>query len=328
MRLQAALSKRHLLILLLACSLAMSLAGLPVADPLRHASQFVLAPLGDVPMYARTRLGAKLTRGSAPPMTSEEAEKLRIENDYLRRISTYWQAQSDVFERQSLRLANFQRMYGPVRDMACELIPARVVGAGSLPYDRTRVLSAGSRRGVKPPMAVTTRDLTTKRSKALPPRLAVVNASSLVGRITDSGAFTARLQLVTDRDFQMNGRIRRVIVPGKERMVTVTEGDMPRQTLLTPANNKPIDVLVVGSGGSLVIAPDVKEYYKVRPGDLLMASAEAENLPVDIHVGRVVKVETDKKDPRRVKVYVKPYTDVANVRDVFIISPMLPEARN
>lgn len=327
MRLQAALSKRHLLVLLLACSLAMSLLGWRVADPLRHATEFALVPFGDAPMYARTKLGAKLSRESAAPLTAEEAEKLRIENDYLHRLSAYWQAQSEVFERQTLLLANFQRMYGPSRDMACELIPARVVGAGSLQYDRTRVLSPGSRGGIKPGMPVTTRDLTTRRSKSLPPRLAVVNSSSLVGRVIDSGAFTARLQFVTDRNFQMNGRIRRVIAPGKSRMVTVTEGDLPRQTLLTAANNDPIEVLVVGDGSGLVIAPDVKEYYKVQPGDLLMASAEAENLPVDIHIGRVVKVEIDKKDPRRVKVYVRPHTDVANVRDVFIVSPMLPEGR-
>jgi len=328
MRLHAAISKRHLLVLLLFCSLVMSFLGLGVARPLRRAMAFVLAPLGDAPMYAKTKFGARLNREPTEPMTPDEAQKIRAENAFLRKVSAYWQARSEISERENAGLKNFQGTYGPIRDMACELISARVVGAGALPYDRTRVLSSGSRGGIKSGMPVTTQDLTTKLSKSLPPRLAAVSSSSLVGRIVDSGAFTARLQLVTDLNFQMKGVIRRVVVPGKQRMVTVTEDGMPRQTLLDVSNNTPIKVLVTGGGSGLVIAPDVKEYHKVREGDLLLASAEAENLPVEIRVGTVVKVETDKKDPRRVKVYVKPHTDVANVRDVFIVSPILSKGRD
>jgi cell shape-determining protein MreC len=322
----AAVSKRHLLAVLLLCSLAMSFAGSRVAS-LRHAAQFALAPLGDAPMYAATRIEARLNRKAEPRLSDEQVEQLEAENRYLRRLSDYWQAQSEVFERQAQRLANFRRMYGPTSDIGCELIPARVVGAGSLPYDRTRVLSGGGRQGIVPGAAVTTREVVTNRSKALPPLLAVVNESSLVGRIVDSGAFTARLQLVTDRGFQISGRIRRVIVPGQVRTVTVTEGSLPRTTQLTPENNTPIDdVLAVGDGGSMVVVPDVKAYYNVQPGDQLWASAEKEYLPVDIYIGRVEKVERDAKDAHRVKVFVRPHDDVANVRDVFIISPLTTQA--
>jgi cell shape-determining protein MreC len=189
------------------------------------------------------------------------------------------------------------------------------------------VLSGGGRQGIRPGDAVTTREIATNRSKALPPKLAVVNESSLVGRIVDSGAFTARLQLVTDRGFQISARIRRVIVPGRSRTVTITEGGLPRMTQLTPENNTPIDdVLAVGDGADMVMVPDVKAYYNVLPGDLLWASAEKEYLPVDIYIGKVEKVELNEKDSRRVTVYVRPYADVANVRDVFIISPLTMQA--
>ena len=321
MRLHA-FSKRHLLAVLLLCSLGMSLAGSRVALPLRHATQFALAPLGDAPMYATTRLEARLNRKAEPRLSDEQAEQVQAENRYLRRLSDHWQAQSEVFERQAQRLANFQRMYGPTADLGCELIPAHVVGAGSLPYDRTRVLSSGGGQGIKSGDAVTMREVATNRSKALPPKLAVVNESSLVGRIVDSGAFTARLQLVTDREFKINGRIRRVIVPGQARTVTVTEGSLPSTTQLEPKNNTPIEVLAVGDGADMVVAPDVKAYYNVLPGDQLWASAEKEYLPVDIYIGKVEKVELNEKDSRRVTVYVRPPADVADVRDVFIISPL------
>ena len=326
MRLHA-FSKSHLLAILLLCSLAMSFAGSWVSDPLRRATQFVLAPLGDAPMYAATRIEARLHRQAAPRLSDADAEQLQAENRYLRRLSDHWQAQSEAFERQAQRLANFQRMYGPTVDLSCELIPAHVVGAGSLPYDRTRELSGGLRQGIRSGAAVTVREIATNRSKALPPKLAVVNESSLVGRIVDSGAFTARLQLVTDRGFQVSARIRRVIVPGRSRTVTITEGGLPRTTQLTPENNTPIDdVLAVGDGANMVVVPDVKAYYKVEAGDLLWASAEKEYLPVDIYIGKVEKVELNEKDSRRVTVYVRPYADVANVRDVFIISPLTTQA--
>jgi cell shape-determining protein MreC len=326
MRLHA-FSKRHLLAVLLSFSLGMSLAGSRVSLPLRHATQFALAPLGDAPMYAATKLRARLNRKAEPQLSDEQVKQLQAENRYLRRLSDYWQAQSEVFERQAQRLANFQRMYGPTADLGCDLISARVVGAGSLPYDRTRVLSSFSRQGTKPGDVATMRELATNRSKALPPQLAVVSEYSLVGRIIDSGQFTARLQLVTDREFQINGRIRRVIVPGQARTVTVTEGSLPRTTQLTPENNAPIVVLAVGDGANMVVAPDVKAYYNVQPGDQLWASAEKEYLPVDIYIGKVEKVELNEKDSRRVTVYVRPHDDVANVRDVFIISPLTTRAQ-
>jgi cell shape-determining protein MreC len=318
----AAVSKRHLLAVLLLSSLAMSFLGPWVSDPLRHATQFVLAPLGDAPMYAATKLVARVTRQAGPRLSDADADQLQAENLYLRRLADYWQAQSEVYERQARRLANFQRMYGPAADISCELISARVVGAGSLPYDRTRVLGSGDRQGIRPGDAVTVRELATNRSKSLPPKLAVVNESSLVGRIVDSGAFTARLQLVTDRGFQVSAHIRRVIAPGRTRTVTVTEGDLPRTTQLTPENNTPITVLAVGDGGSMVVAPDVKAYYNVLPGDQLWASAEKEFLPVDIYIGKVEKVRLNEKDSRRVTVYIRPHADLADVRDVFIISPL------
>lgn len=321
MRLHA-FSKRHLLAVLLSFSLGMSLAGSRVSLPLRHATQFALAPLGDAPMYAASKLRARLNRQAEPRLSDEQAEQVQAENRYLRRLSDHWQAQSEVFERQAQRLANFQRMYGPTADLGCELIPAHVVGAGSLPYDRTRVLSSGGGQGIKSGDAVTMREVATNRSKALPPKLAVVNESSLVGRIVDSGAFTARLQLVTDREFKINGRIRRVIVPGRMRTVTVTEGSLPSTTQLEPKNNTPIEVLAVGDGADMVVAPDVKAYHNVLPGDQLWASAEKEYLPVDIYIGKVEKVELNEKDSRRVTVYVRPPADVADVRDVFIISPL------
>jgi len=319
-------SKRHLLGVLLALSAVASFAGGRVARPLRQMARFLLAPLGHAPMYLVTELSAKDPDGEGEGISAADARKLRRENDYLRRLVSYWRNERELYRRQARQLANFQRLYGPTDDLACELIPARVVAAGSLPYDRTRVLKPRTNRAVRSGSPVTARQLLTDRSKVLPPRLAVVNDSSLVGRITDSGAFTARLQLLTDRAFRVRGRIRRIVSPNRPRMITVTEGTLPRTTTLTPANNEPIDVIARGDGASRLTVEHVKEYHNVRPGDLLVTSAHEENLPVEIHIGKVVRVQRDPKDPHRVRLTVEPHADLDGLRDVFILSPVSPSA--
>jgi len=335
MRLQA-FSKKHLLAVLLLCSLAMSLAGSGAARPLRHATHFALAPLGDALMYASTSLAGTMTAEPVAKLSAADARKLIDENAELRKQVDLWQATSEYYWRQNIRLENFKQMYGWVGDVSCELIPAHVVGTGSLAYDQTRVLSPGSQQGVEAGDLVASRDrrtsvdVATSRSKVLPDKLAVVTSSSLVGRVVDSGAFTARVQLVTDKDFQMSGRIRRLYVPGRSRTIT-TEGPQPQTTQLTEKNNAPIDVLITGDGAGMVVVPGVKAYHNVLPGDYLWARATEQNIPMEIYVGQVVKVEPspDMKDAHRVRVYVRPHEDLAAVRDVFIISPVapLPEKR-
>lgn len=334
MRLQA-FSKKHLLALLLGCSVATSLTGSRAADPLRHAMWLALAPASDPPMYAASGMAAALSAESEPALSPDEARKLRERNAALRDLADHWQAVSEYYYRKNQRLENFQRMYKPIADVACELIDARVVGAGSLSYDRGRLVNAGTRSGQSGAdagemVAVRgTLNLATSRAKALPPKLAVVAHATLIGRITDSGAFTARVQLVTDKGFQMRGRIRRLISPDRPRTITVTEGSMPRTTRLTQANNARIEVSFQGDGEGMILVPGVKEYHTVLPGDRLYASTAEQNVPLEVLVGEVVKVEPspDPKDAHRVRLHVRPYANLSRVREVFIISPISASAR-
>jgi len=320
MRFEAALTKKRLLVLLLGLSAITSVVGSGVAGPMRRAASFFLAPLADAPMYAVTELKARVAGGGG--LSAEDAERLRKENAYLRSLLSHWAYERRLYTARAENLANFQRLYGPLRDLPCELVPARVVAAGSLPYDRTRVVSPVPSRRPSDGACVTTRELITDRTKALPPRLAAVTASALVGKIMEAGAFTARLQLVTDRGFRLRGRIRRIIKQRRPRMISLTDGDRPRKTLLTPENNRPLDVLAVGDGGKALIVKDVKEYDNVLPGDLLVTSDDEENIPTEIHVGKVVEVIRDAKDPHRVTLRVQPHAELDSLREVYIIVPL------
>jgi len=274
-------------------------------------------------MYLVTSLKARVA-ATAQPLSRQEAEQLREDNRYLEWLAEHWKYEREIYQRRAEELANFQRLYGPTRDLAVELIPAQVVGAGSLPYDASRVLHTSGQQAVREGEAVTTRQLLTQRSKALPPRLAVISSNALVGRIVEPGAFTARLQLLTDGGFHVRGRIRRIINPRQPRMVTVTEGDLPRTTTLTPDNNAPIDdVMARGDGAGGVLVEHVKAYHNVLPGDLLLTSDSDPMVPTEIHVGKVVAVQRDPKDPRRVSLRVQPHADLEALHEVYIISPVL-----
>ncbi len=321
MNLRAAISTRHLLAVFLTASVATMLMGPQTAVRLRHAAEFVLAPLGDAPMYAVTHLAAKVPSAALGRISPEQARRLRGENEYLRRLAAYWRYERDKYRRRAQILASFQRLYGPIDDVPYELIPARVVGAGSLAYDDTRLLGTGRRGGVAPGEAVTTRRLLTRRSKALPPRLGVIHANALVGRIMDTGAFTARLQLVSDRQFEIRARVRRVIAPGRTRMITVTEGDLPRETPLTPRTNQPVDVIAHGDGAGGMVVHHVKEYDNVLPGDLLTTHPDDGHMPTEVHIGKVTSVRRDAKDPHRVTLHIEPHADLSALREVFILSP-------
>ena len=314
MKLRSWLSKKRLLACLLAVSGITTLTGWGAAHPLRRAAAFVLAPLGHGPMYAVTHLKRQVAANEGE-MSPEQAGRLREENRYLRWMVSQWRYQAELYSRRARELANFQRLYGPIRDLSSELIPANVVAADSLPYAHTRRVRSSA--ATKAGEYATTRQLLTKRS-----RLAVVSASALVGRIVEPGAFTARLQLLTDPAFRIQGRIRRIINPRRPRMVTVTRDNLPRTTTLTPENNLPIDdVMVRGDGGRRLIVEHVKAYHNVRPGDLVVTSGRERMIPTEIHVGKVVDVQPDAKDPRRVTVFVQPHADLEALREVYIISP-------
>jgi len=323
MRFRTTFTRKHVLGILVALSVLASVSGPRVAGPLRQVAGFLLPPVSDLPMYAVTQVQSRLSPRQGG-LSAVEAEQLRRENDYLRRVSAYWRRYGEVYRRRSEDLSNFQRMYGPTVDLACELIPARILAAGALPYDQTRMVRGGGRK-LRVGSPVTTRLLVTRRAKALPSRLAVVTSNFLVGRIVASGAFTARLQLITDPSFAIPVRIRRVIVPGqRRRWITVTGGELPRTAPLTAANNEPVDAIVRGTGTGRLVVRDVKEYHKIRPGDLLVASAAGGEMPTEVHIGKVVEVRRDPEDARRVTVLAEPHAPLAGLRNVYILSPIAP----
>ena len=163
----------------------------------------------------------------------------------------------------------------------------------------------------------------TDRSKALPTDLAVVTTSALVGRLVDAGAFVARMQLVTDRDFKVSARIRRLVDPNHPREITIIREGSAAREVLTEHNSVPLDVQAVGDGSNGLVVSHVPEIDNVLPGDLLVTAGEG-LLPVEMGIGRVRQAQRDPQNPHHFTLKVAPEADLSNLREVYIVLPLAP----
>ncbi len=300
----------------------LALLGPDAADQLRSMVDWALAPLGDAGMYLtasvkhRTRPAPELTDAQAAAL-ADENERLRgivtTQREYLRQLAAQLHGGSRTYRRV------FSAAFGPDADVPVRLVPARAVATDSLPYGWTRVLNAGSNDGVDGGMLATQRLILTDRRKQLPPNLAVLGDSALVGRIMESGAFTARLQLVTDANFSSRVHIARVIDPSSPREVQVDA----RRVTLTPQINYAIEAYARGNGAGLLVCDPIPAVHNVRPGDILQTRGRDALLPVPVVMARVTEVSDDPEHAGMVIVTAKPLADLASLRDVYIIVPRI-----
>jgi len=234
-------SKRSVLLVLVALAVLAYILGARTAGPLRGMVQPILAPLGDGGMYLTT---AMKTAFASQGLTPKQVRQLKRENARLRGLAAYWKDQADLYRRRASGLSTFRKTYGPIEDLPCELIPARVIAEDSLPYGQTRSLNVGQKDSAVAGAAVIAAEplLLTDRSKELPERLAVVTGSALVGRLSQSDAFTSRMMLVTDRAFRTRARILRVIDFDNPRKIVVTTGGQAAEEDLRVGNNTLIEV--------------------------------------------------------------------------------------
>ena len=323
MRLRTLLSKGRVLAGLMAAALAASVLGPTVAGPLRNLARLVIAPAGEVGMYATTAVQNHVDEAMRETIPQDEARALREENAYLRSVTSVMADQLTAAMREIDAIQEIRsHLYGgPTDEMPSELIRARVVADDSLPYSATRIVGVGgaSREG----RFVTTRELWTGRKKALPSKLAAITASAFVGRITESDAFTARLQLVTDRLFRIDVQIHRVVQdPKRPRKITVSDGGPVREEQLTPLHPK-IIAEAHGDGDGGVVISGVPSRHNILPGDLVATLSDDIATGAPIPLGVVERVEDDEDDESsmRVTLQVKPLANLAALREVYIIVP-------
>lgn len=342
-------SKRWALTVMMAMSVVMALSGQGLARRVRGVAPYLLGPLADANMYLATtfrgaisgnatkrlklteadqQLLAALVRGEMPEIDGVQQARLQeLIDTRAANLARHFHSQANDLARLNRQLANFQGTFGPVADLSCELVPARISAGDSLAYGQTRIVNAGRRNGAAPGDQVTTRLLLTNRAKALEPhgKLAVVTGSALVGRLGETGGYTARLILVTDRSFRTQAQIARVIDPNNPRMIQVenTPGYVTEEAL-SHQNYAYVPCVASGNGSDAVIVRGVSRGDNIKVGDELVVRIVGTYESTRIPIGKVVEVKVDEKlgvgfDQLR----IEPMADLAALREVFILVPTL-----
>lgn len=317
-------SKGRVLAGLMVASLGASLLGPGVAGPLRNVARLVIAPPGEVGMYATTAVRHHVDEAMRETISQDEARRLRRENEYLRNALAVTAEGLVAVTREIDAVQHIRnRLYGPTAQMPSELIRARIVGADSLPYSATRVVGAGTGDGASPGHFVTTRELWTGHRLALPENLAAITASAFVGRITESDALTARLQLLTDRAFRLDVQIHRVVRdPNRPRLVTIATGDGPDRLEPLTTFHPDIEASARGDGQRGMVIPHVRRRDEFRAGDIVKTRTNDAGVGASVPVGLVDRVEDDADEPGLfVSLHVKPYANLDTLREVYIIVP-------
>lgn len=303
---------------MLLASIALALFGRGVTGRMRSLAQMLIAPLGDGGMYVVSALKS-IDRG--PTISPTEALALRHENEQLRlqlvEMEQRYAEQAGAHRHQLEQLQQIRSSaFVPRQDNPCELIHARVGAGDGLSYGNWRVLNRGGDGIAHSP--VLSRMLITDRSKGIPPNLAVITSSALVGRIASSGAFTSKIQLVTDRGFAIRGRIVRLIDPEKPRLIMSNKPGEAGMVVLTDFNNR-LEVLARGDGVSGLVIEDVPESERVLAGDWLVTSDDDLHLRTEVRIGVVEEVTVNPSDRRFTTVKVRPFADLSTLRDVYIV---------
>ncbi|HUU21645.1 MAG TPA: rod shape-determining protein MreC [Phycisphaerae bacterium] len=323
MNLKGIFSKRNALAALMLCSVVTALLGPGFASWVR-GSQVFLAPLGDGGMYVVQVLRSRVEQLAQRGLSAEEARQLRAECEALRGLANHWQQEAEEQKQIATEATKFKDLYAPRADLKCVLIPARVVAVDSLPYGRMRVIAARRSEGTAPGALVTTRQIVHDCSKALHANLAVINSSSLVGRLTEeTRAFTARVQLVTDPGFNIRVRIRRRVHsdPEKRRLIPRLSGDAA-VVRLSEQNNRPVDGYIArGDGPGWMKIPNVSALENILPGDWVLTYPDGAYSRIEVFIGRVSEVVPNPEDRRYVTLRVRPAADLSALHQVFVLHP-------
>lgn len=248
--------------------------------------------------------GAVSLEGEAP-LTREEAGALRRDNAALRHRLASLALRNAELEETHRDLAGIRS-----RGLSGgKLIPARVVASDALAWRDSRLITAGTLRGVRPEAAVTSNHFSIRpdTDDGLREGLAVLAEEVLIGFVEQVGTHAARVVLLTDRQTQMRVRIAR-----------------EREGAFVPLDK---EFYLVGTGGRRLAIHDIDHRYikseAIRVGDVVLSSAHDERLPASMTIGKIVKIRPDQDNRLLYILEVEPPLAPDDIRKVYVVEPAL-----
>jgi hypothetical protein len=244
----ASVSKKTVVLALLAAAAILSVAGHWIAGDLRSLTQTVMLPLSQP--GTSLALTIRERSGDIGPLCwrlQRERDEARVTAETFRYALQAERARFQERMRKDQEEKDIR--YSLLNGFPCDLVAARVVAEQSLPYGDARVVRTSV---AKPGQYVTTIDLLTDRAKSLPEQdllaIETLDSKALVGRVVSSRMAAAQVQLVTDKDFQIGAMIWYDL--SKPRDIDTGHRSEP----LTAKNGKAIPTTIRGDGRGGMIA--------------------------------------------------------------------------
>ncbi len=129
-------------------------------------------------------ISAPLSALNQAVITTEQFMDVYAENKRLREELRHWQAAGQVATHLSFENKRLRGLLNHVPEAAVHYVSARVVSNSLSPFSHYAVINAGAEDGIKTGQVA-------------------INQEGVIGQVMETGRHSARIRLVTDRDFRL-----------------------------------------------------------------------------------------------------------------------------
>jgi len=268
----------------------------------------VLAPFQAVSSSAGDAV-TNLAEHPAEPPTAEvhaqmQQRQLALQNQ-VAALSAYVETLEQ--ENELLTAIRLQNLGAVPLGAKGRLIPARVIAQDAVTWRSSKLIDAGTLRGVRRGDAVTSHafDVSRGSEEGVRDGLAVLLAESLVGVVERTGTHTARVKLLSDVTTQRRVRVGRF---AEHEFV-----------LAGP------EFWLVGKGHGKMEIRDVDRRLEqdgtVQVGDLVLSDPTDTLLPSALTIGVVTSIEPDRDNPLLRIMTVEPRVRERRLQQVYVYDP-------
>lgn len=252
---------------------------------------------------------ANLGERPAEPPTSEVYAQIQQRQAALENQVAALSAYTETLERENelLTAIRLQNLGAVPLGAKGRLIPARVIAQDAVTWRSSKLIDAGTLRGVRRGDAVTSRafDISRGSEEGVRDGLAVLLAESLVGIVEQTGTHTARVKLLSDVTTQRRVRVGRFA----EQEFMLAEPEF----------------WLVGKGHGRMEIRDVDRRLEqdetVRVGDLVLSDPTDTLLPSALTIGKVTAIEPDRDNPLLRVLTVEPRVRERRLQQVYVYDP-------
>ena len=281
---------------MMVCSFVLLLIPHSLTDKVDHIFSFLLTPFSKGSRDLSLSVRGKLPKTKTLRVSADGYQQLKD------RLSRYQQQlintthDLDYYKDLVATLSGLRQLPGFER-AATMFQVANIIGVDTSNLREVKSLDVGSSLEVQKNQLVLGSSL-RRSEEALSSEADAKYQMAVVGKIIDVGPRTSHLQLLSDPGFCL----KIVIEPNRQRGQKFRAYGMLK-----------------GKGMGRIEVTMISANNAIRPGDVVLAKADTQYLPIDMFVGTVVSCVEAEKNPIEWQITVQPAVDPHTLRQAIIV---------